>query len=231
MTYTAKTPKELRARRGTQAEILSTEFGLIDTELDAHAVLIAAAAGGAGSALASTKFIVGDGDGVAASVNMYGDATLANTGVVTIAAGVVTEAKQAPMTSEGLHSARIARTVYDFSVDGGTIGSISLGATLPDKARVVKFWYEVITTLTSSTDAATVAISIPTDDVAGLVAATAISAEGNIWDTGLHSGIQDGAVANISEKCTAARALTMTIAVENVTAGKIVFFAEYVVSA
>ena len=46
-----------------------------------------------------------------------------------------------------------------------------------------------------------------------------------------YSVTYDGAVINISEKCTAARALTMTIAQEDLTAGKIVFFAEYVVSA
>lgn len=297
MVYTQTTLAILRSKTGSLLQKLYSEFGLVKLELDAHKVLIDAAAGGAGSTLASAKIIVGGADNVAAPVDLSGDATIANTGALTIAAeavtlakmadlargsiisgqtsgnrptaldakgsgkvlvgdgtdlasvsvsgdatlassgaltiaaGVVTEAKLAAASTEGLHAARIARTVYDFSVDGGVIGDIVLGATLPDKSRVVKFWYEVITTLTSATDAATVAISIPTNDVAGLVAATAISAGGNVWDAGLHAGIQDGAVANISEKCTAARALTMTIAQEALTAGKIVFFAEYVVSA
>ena len=41
----------------------------------------------------------------------------------------------------------------------------------------------------------------------------------------------DGTAANFSTKTTAARELSMTIAVEAVTAGKFILFAEYVVSA
>lgn len=241
MTYTAPSQKTCDVGVGTQTQFWRKELVKVDTELDAHALLIAAAAGGAGSALASTKIIVGNGAGTATAVSMSNDATLANTGALTIAANAittakiidaaVTEAKLAGMSTEGLHTARIARTVYDFASDGGLIGTILLGATLPVNSRVTKFWYEVVDTLESLTDAATVTIGIPTDDATGLVGTIAISAGGNVWDEGLHAGIQDGAVGNMSEKCTAARALTMTIAAEDLTAGKIVFFAEYVVSA
>jgi len=132
-------------------------------------------------------------------------------------------------SADGLNIKRIARATYDFAVDGGAQGDIGLGETLPDNAVIVRAWYEVITTLESSTDAATIALTIPTDDVAGIVAATAISAATD-WDAGNHEAIQDGTAANFAEKCTAAREITATIAVEDVTAGKFILFAEYVVS-
>ena len=43
MSYTAITAKGFRGKRGTLSEKLATEFALIDTELDAQAVLDAAA--------------------------------------------------------------------------------------------------------------------------------------------------------------------------------------------
>lgn len=294
MTYTAPSPNFLKNRTGTDSSVIAGEFSKVDTELDAHAVLIAAAAGGAGSALASTKFIVGNGSGVAAPVNMSGDATLANTGAVTIAAKAVTLAKTADLaqgsiytgqagnrpaalnaktsgqilvgngtdlvsvavsgdatlaatgaltiaagaveesmliaqSADGLHAKRIARATYDFAVDGGTAGSHGLGVTLPDNAVVVRSWYTVLTTFTSADDSATIAISIPTDDVAGIVAATAISADGTPWDAGHHEGIQVGTAATFSEQTTAARELTLTIGVQDLTAGKLILFCEYVV--
>ena len=112
------------------------------------------------------------------------------------------------------------------------IGDITFGAEglLPDNAIVKRAYYDVVTTFTSSTDAATIALGIPTDDAAGIVAATAISGGGNIWDAGYHDGIQDGAAANFANKTTAERAFTMTVATEDLTAGKMVIFLEYVIS-
>jgi len=147
-----------------------------------------------------------------------------------IAANAVSEGKLAAPNADGLHPSRIARATYDFAEHGGAISTIGLGVTLPDNAIVTRAWYEVITTLTSATDAATVSIDIPVDDVAGILAAIAISNVANAWDAGLHEAIQDGTVANFSIKTTAARELSITIAVEAVTAGKFILFAEYVVS-
>lgn len=130
---------------------------------------------------------------------------------------------------DGLMAVKVARATYDFDVDGGEIGSIGLGVSLPDNAIVTRTYIQVITTLTSSTDAATIALTIPTDDVAGLVAAVAIGT-GTPWDAGFQDGIQDGVIANFSEQCTAERELTATIAVEAVTAGKFILFCEYIVS-
>lgn len=144
--------------------------------------------------------------------------------------GFLTEAKLAVSNEDGLHPPRIARATYDFAEHGGAVSTIGLGVTLPDNAIITRAWYEVITTLTSAGDLATVSIDIPVNDVAGIVAAIAINAGANPWDAGLHEAIQDGTAANFSTKTTAARELSITIGVEAVTAGKFILFAEYKVS-
>jgi hypothetical protein len=134
-----------------------------------------------------------------------------------------------PLNADGLQKSGTARATYDFSVDGGAVGDIGLGVSIPDNAVVTRAYYYVATTLTSSGDSATGALGLPTDDAAGLLAAIAISATANPWDAGWHECIQDGTAANFSEVMTAARELTFTVAVEAVTAGKFILFADYVV--
>lgn len=77
MTYTAKTVKALRQEAGSPAEKLAAELALIDAEIDTI------------EALADGKIIVGNGSGAATDVDMSGDATIANTGAVTIGADKV----------------------------------------------------------------------------------------------------------------------------------------------
>ena len=133
------------------------------------------------------------------------------------------------MGADGLHFKGVARATFDATA-GKAIGAHGLGVTLPDNAIVTRDWYEVITTFTSATDAATIALGVPTDAAAGIVAAIAISNGGNPWDAGNHEGIQAGAAANFLAKLTAARELTATVAVEALTAGKLILYCEYVVS-
>lgn len=181
--------------------------------------------------LASSYVIVGNSAGKATDVAMSGDTTISNTGVVTIGAGKVLETMLAVPTTDGLNAKRTARATYDFAVDGGAISTIGSGVTLPDNAVVTRAWYDVITTFTSSTDAATIAINIPTDG--DLQAATAISAGGNVYDAGLHDCATKGddpGDPSTYIKLTDAREISWVIAVEAVTAGKLVLFVEYVVS-
>ena len=117
--------------------------------------------------------------------------------------------------------------VYDFAVNAGGIGDIVL-ATLPDNAVVVKAWYEVITAFTSG-GSATVALGIATDDAVGIKAALAFDNAGYDVD-GLKACIQDGAIGNVSEKTTDIRSLIMTIATADLTAGKMYFWCDYIVS-
>lgn len=130
---------------------------------------------------------------------------------------------------------------YDFDKDGalaGTTGSFDFRVagtdevfTLPVGAQIRKAEYLVTETFTSATDASTIGIGIPTDDAAGIVAATAISGGGNIWDAGakMKACIQTGVLATYSEVTTAERAIVLTnTQAEATTAGKLKLVIEYV---
>jgi len=128
---------------------------------------------------------------------------------------------------------RVLRVTFDPSTNASerTVAAHSSTVTLPDNAIVTRAWYEVLTTFTSAADTATISIGIDTDDAGGIVVAVAINDGSNPWDAGYHEGIQDGAAANFSTKTTAAdRTIDFTVAVQALTAGKLVLFLEYVVS-
>jgi len=112
---------------------------------------------------------------------------------------------------------QLAIATYDFAVNGGAIGDISLTTKIPDNAIIWDSFIDVVTTLTSATDAATVAIK--TQAANDIVSAIAISDVGNPWDAGVHAGIPVGTAA-AAIKMTAERIVTATVAVEALTAGK-----------
>lgn len=119
---------------------------------------------------------------------------------------------------------KLAFALYDFDVNGGTIGDISLIAPqLPDNAVIYDVNWDVLTTLTSATDAATITVGFPTDG--NLLTAIAISNPANAWDAGAR---RPSSVT--ARKLTAARIPQITVANENVTAGKIMFCFSYWVS-
>lgn len=117
----------------------------------------------------------------------------------------------------------------DFS-DIAALATAEFGPVFPDNTYVNRFWYEVLTTFTSATDAATIGIGFLTDDVDGLLAAVAIST-GTPFDAGFRDGIQTGAIAAFSNKLTAARQLSFTRGgAEVLTAGAMILHIEYVQS-
>jgi len=132
---------------------------------------------------------------------------------------------------DGRGQLHLLRATYDISGgDDGAVGVHTLAEKLPDNAVVVRAYYYVATTFTDSDDdSATMALGITTDDAAGLLAAVAISDGGNPWDAGWHECIQDGTAANFSEPCTAERALIVTVADDEIDAGKLILFCEYVI--
>lgn len=113
------------------------------------------------------------------------------------------------------------------ATDGLAIGTHDLvdengnDIVLADNARIWDGFYEVSTTFTSATDAATIAFGIETDDAAGIKAAVAINNGANPYDAGAPVAIiQDGTITNISEKTTAAgRKVQAVVATEALTAG------------
>ena len=116
---------------------------------------------------------------------------------------------------------RIAYGVVDLS--SAAIGSYPIGSltALPNNIIITGCWYTVNTTLTSGGgDAATVAINVNGVDV---VAATAISGGGNIWDAGAH-GVS---LSNPLLAATSGPAVA-TVAVQAITsASSLTFWFEY----
>jgi len=96
---------------------------------------------------------------------------------------------------------------------------------LPGKVLVTGAWYKVLTTFTSATDAATIAISIvAANDV---VSAVAISS-GTTWDAGAAvEGVPKIETTATWLTTTVPVSVTFTVAVEALTAGKMVVWVEY----
>lgn len=178
------------------------------------------------------QILVGSGSAIA-SVALSGDATLVAAGTLTIANSAVTNAKTAD--TAGAHALLVRKgaiVVYDFAVDGGATGTIALAsaATIPNNAVCYLESVEVITTLTSSGDAATVSLDVGSDGA--LNEPYTIDAAVNPWDAGTYR-LGEGAIpigsASIA-KSTSAGPCVLQVAGEALTAGKIIFNLGYYVS-
>lgn len=132
----------------------------------------------------------------------------------------------------GLTVKKIASAVFDTGdtdssgVSNTTIAAHGTGVYIPDNAIITKVHIDVITTFESATDAATMAISaLGANDI---VSAVAIST-GTPWDAGQQAAIPVDTPAT-SIKLTAEKEIVVTVAVEVLTAGKMVIFVEYMQS-
>ena len=115
-----------------------------------------------------------------------------------------------------LPGVRVVNAVLDQTLNSA-IGVHTLpGGQVPAGWIAIAYGYRVITTFTSATDAATIALGVATDGAAGLKAATAIST-GTTWDAAT-IGLVTAAAPVFA---TAARSLVATVAVEALTAGKL----------
>ena len=177
-----------------------------------------------------------DGDGAVAGATVTSvvaadiDAGAVGTSEIADASIVNADVADGTGTAE-LSLPKSAKVVYDFAVDGGVAGTITLAnsPTIPDNAVVWVEAYDVLTTCTSASDAATIALQLPVDGV--LTTAIAISDGTNPWDAGAFSRIAGGLATPLTKKCTAARVPSLLVAGgENLTAGKIVFYLRYFVS-
>jgi hypothetical protein len=119
------------------------------------------------------------------------------------------------------------KCVFDPSARTGdrTIAAHGCGLTIPKNAIVTRAVYKVLTTFTSATDAGTIAIKIASAN--DVVSAVAIST-GTTWDASTPVlGIPVTATANTWITTTADSEVTFTVAVEALTAGKLVLFVEW----
>jgi len=107
----------------------------------------------------------------------------------------------------------------------GLTGLSSLaGNLMPANVLVTGCWYEIDVTLTTAGgDAGTLGLSV---NGVNIIAPTAVSAGGNIWDAGAH-----GVSLSNPVQCPTAGNILLTTAAQNITSvSTIKFFIEYVVT-
>lgn len=149
---------------------------------------------------------------------------------------------------EGGNVREVITAVYDVTGgDDGTVGAHGLGVYVPDNFIITKAWIDVITTFVDADDdSATIAVHVQSAN--DVVAAIAISDATNVWDAGLHgSKIGFPAIAGSTAsdtslevaalfsatwlKTTARREVTVTVADDDLVAGKLVIYLEGVMGA
>lgn len=122
---------------------------------------------------------------------------------------------------------KMGRGRCTFSATGGsTIAAHGLGLTIPKGASITRCVYKVLTTFTSATDAGTIALHcVAANDI---VSAAAIST-GTTWDASIPI-VCVPVTATLSTwlHTTADSEITATVAVEALTAGKLVLFVEWI---
>jgi hypothetical protein len=122
---------------------------------------------------------------------------------------------------EGTQRVKTAVGEYDFAVDGGAVGAITLragdgvGNELPAGSVILSGYIEVDTAVTSG-GAATV--SVGSEGAADLLAASAVS--GAPWSTTGRKSVVPTGTGATSVKTTAKRNLAVTVATAALTAGK-----------
>lgn len=123
----------------------------------------------------------------------------------------------------GLGRRKYARGFYEFAVDGGAVGDIALrGERIPAGAVIVDALLDVNTVPTSG-GSATVAVKV--ESAADVQTAAAIS--GAPWSTATPKRATFDADTAVV-KTTASRAITATVAVAALTAGKFSVLVEFV---
>ena len=114
---------------------------------------------------------------------------------------------------------------YDFAKLGGAVGDYALGVRVPNGARVLDAFAVVKTAATSANSTATIALKVEAaNDIF-----TAAAVSGAPWSTtGRKQGIPDWATVGDTKVATAEREVTMSVAVEALTAGVIDFYIIFV---
>jgi hypothetical protein len=120
--------------------------------------------------------------------------------------------------------------IYNFAVSGGAVGDITLldddglAVVLPINAIVTNVIAHVATACTSGGSAT---VALKANSSADLCAATAVA---SLTSNALIAGVPVGTAAT-SVRLTAERTLKVTVAVAALTAGKINYHIEYMISA
>ena len=134
-------------------------------------------------------------------------------------------------------------TTDSSGVANTTAAAHGSGVIIPSGAIITNAFYNVRTTFTSATDAATIAIKV--EGTGDLKAAIAISASGDVYDAGVRGCLPgsyaertvagDTAILDAASKAasyiktTADREVTFTVASEALTAGALDLWITYVI--
>lgn len=106
---------------------------------------------------------------------------------------------------------------YDFATHGGAIGNIDLGVEVPAGTILLDGIVDIVGAVTSD-GAATIALKV--EGAGDVLAAATLDTNGT---AGLHAVVPDG-TASKAIKATAARKVTLTVAVAALTAGRLYGF-------
>jgi len=134
------------------------------------------------------------------------------------------------LLGQELHKCKnVVKFVYDFSVDGGAVGSFNVRDewgnpfTFPVGAIITRAFLDVITACTTSASG-TLAFKI--NSSGDILAATAAASV-----TGLMDGVPVNTAATAIKVATSAKPVVASIATGALTAGKLYLFVEYYLSA
>lgn len=141
------------------------------------------------------------------------------------------QVKRGAVKSEsGLVVQKKARVIFDSAgtdssgAANSAIGSHGTGVFLPTKAIITRVYWENVTGFTSAANTATIAITA--NSAGDLKAATAVSNAAYSTSGTFADGVQGGAAANFVQ-CSAEREIVLTVAVQALTAGRLVLWVEY----
>jgi len=192
-------------------------------EEDARFSAIETLSDGDGLEVPSGEIIVGDASGNGNAVAMSGDATMANTGALTLAAGSVEESMVVVPTADGKNVMRVVRANLDCGVSSCVAGTVSMVETLPANAVIYQSWWF---TETQFVDGGSGTVAFHCEDANNIFTAADIT--GNA-DGSIVAGNATGVIATMTAGIAAGCTITATIAVAEQTAGVLTLWVMYTV--
>jgi hypothetical protein len=183
----------------------------------------------------ASKAVVADANvntGVSKVTELHIGATGAETQVTATAAELnLVDGFVAP-AAKGVSIKKLVSIPFLYSDQSGS-GAFDTAVTIPDNCIVTRVWYDVVATFGGDgDDSSTLAISV--EGANDIVSALAINDGTNIWDAGLHDAIPQGDDPSTFVKTSAARNVTVTVAINATDAaldqGSMMIFMEYVQS-
>ncbi len=121
--------------------------------------------------------------------------------------------------SLSLQQLKYQKVAYDFTVNGGTVSTIDSGLDIPDNAIINRVTLDEVTTLTSASNTGTIKLNFTTD--------------GDVSQTLLADNSSSGVLLSSTSfpiKTTGVRNINFIIETEAITAGRVVYFIEYLIS-